>query len=98
MRKTRHMVVGHSGGALLMEDAAMLHRRLPATTTSRSPSSSALLGRVVRDAELFSERLQEIREYMMKMNLKIYFMEGRRGNFKCHLGFVKLFLELALTM
>jgi hypothetical protein len=56
------------------------------------------LGRVARDAEPFSELLQEIRECMMKMNLKIYFMEGRRGNFKCHPGFVKLFLELALTM
>ena len=81
-----------------MEGAAMLHHGLPATTTSRSPSSSALLGRVARDAEPFSELLQEIREYMMKMNLKIYYMEGRRGIFKCHLGFVKLFLELASTM
>ena len=81
-----------------MEDAAMLHHRRPATTTSRSPSSSALLGRVARDAGPFSELLQEIREYMMKMNLKIYYMAGRRGNFKCHLGFVKLFLELASTM
>ena len=81
-----------------MEDAAMLHRKLPAITTSRLPSSSVLLGRVARDAEPFSELLQEIREYMMKMNLKIYYMEGRRGNFKCHLGFVKLFLELASTM
>ena len=81
-----------------MEDAAMLHHRRPATTTSRSASSSALLGRAVRDAELFSERLREIREYMMKMNLRTYSMEDRRGNFKCHLGFVKLFLELASTM
>ena len=81
-----------------MEDAAMLHHRRPATTTSRSPSSSALWVRVVRDAEPFFERLQEIWEFMMKMNLKIYYMAGRRGNFKCHLGFVKLFLELASTM
>ena len=81
-----------------MEDAAMLHRKLPAITTSRLPSSSVLLGRVARDAGPFSELLQEIREYMMKMNLKIYSMEDRRGNFKCHLGFVKLFLELASTM
>ena len=76
----------------------MLPHGRPAITTSISPSSSVIWGRVVRDAVPFSERLQEIREYMMKMNLKIYFMEGRRGNFKCHLGFVKLFLELASTM
>ena len=81
-----------------MEDAAMLHRKLPAITTSRLPSSSVLLGRVARDAGPFSELLQEIREYMMKMNLKIYYMAGRRGNFKCHLGFVKLSSELASTM
>ena len=81
-----------------MEDAAMSHRKLPAITTSRLPSSSVLLERVARDAGPFSELLQEIREYMMKMNLKTYSMEDRRGNFKCHLGFVKLFLELALTM
>ena len=81
-----------------MEDATMLHHGRPATTTSRSPSSSSLWGRVVRDAEPFSELLQEIREYMTKMNLKIYYMAGRRGNFRCHLGFVKLYLELASTM
>ena len=53
---------------------------------------------MVRDAVPFSERLQEIRKYMMKMNLKIFYMAGRRGDFRCHLGFVKLCLELASTM
>ena len=95
MRKTRHLVVGHSGGALLMEDAAMLHHRRPATTTSRSPSSSALWGRAVRDAEPFSERLQEIKEYMTKKNLKIFCIAGQRGDSRCRLDFVKLYSELA---
>ena len=81
-----------------MEDAVMWRHRRPATTMSRSPSSSALWVRVARDAEPFFELLQEIKEFMMKTNLKIYYMAGRRGNFRCHLGFVKLSLELALTM
>ena len=52
---------------------------------------------MVRDAVPFSERLQEIKEYMTKKNLKTFCMAGQRGEFRCHLDFVKLYSELAST-
>ena len=53
----------------------------------------------MRDAVPFSERLQEIKEYMTKKkNLKIFCMAGQRGDSRCRLDFVKLYSELASTM
>ena len=53
---------------------------------------------MVRDAVPFSERLQKIKGFTTKENLKIFCMGGQRGDFRCHLDFVKLYLELASTM
>ena len=97
MRRTRHSVVGHSGGTQPAEGAATLPHRQLAITMSRLPSSSTLWGRVVRDAVPSSEQLQEIKEYMTKKNLKIFCTAGQRGDSRCRLDFVKLYSELAST-
>ena len=93
-----HPVVGHSDETQLMEDVVTMPLRLPAITMSRSPSSLALWGRVVRDAVPFSELWLTAKVWMTRMSSRIFSMGGRRGIFRCLLDFEKLYLASGSTM